>query len=155
MLEVSLQNASTTIESLVVTEILTRKHWQSGIFKGFTLGSHLSRLYNDNYVSSYGSSDECFSFKWFSILLVPPVYVISNLNSTVCISVLARQYLSIPGTSVPSERIFSATGLLVNKLRNRLSSSVVDHVIFLNKNCTRTSRYTIDCDNDTVFFPPL
>ena len=50
------------------------------------------------------------------------------------LSVLARQYLSIPGTSVPSERIFSATGLLVNKLRNRLSSSVVDHVIFLNKN---------------------
>jgi hypothetical protein len=50
------------------------------------------------------------------------------------LSVLARQYLSIPGTSVPSERIFSATGLLVNKLRNRISSSVVDHVIFLNKN---------------------
>ena len=25
-------------------------------FKGFTLGSHLSRLYNDSYVSSYGSS---------------------------------------------------------------------------------------------------
>ena len=45
------------------------------------------------------------------------------------LSVLARQYFSIPGTSVSSEHIFSATGLLVNK-----SSSVVDHVIFLNKN---------------------
>jgi hypothetical protein len=50
------------------------------------------------------------------------------------LSVLARQYLSILTTSVPSECIFSATGLLVNKLRNRLSSTVVDHVIFLNKN---------------------
>ena len=47
------------------------------------------------------------------------------------LSVLERQYLSIPGTSISSEHIFSATGLLVNKLRNRLSSSVVDHVIFL------------------------
>ena len=36
------------------------------------------------------------------------------------LSVLARQYLSIPGTFVPSECKFSATGLLVNKLRNRL-----------------------------------
>jgi hypothetical protein len=43
---------------------------------------------------------------------------------------LVRQYLSIPGTSVPSESIFSAKGLLVNKLRDRLSSSLVDHVIF-------------------------
>ena len=45
-------------------------------FKGFTLGSHLSRLYKDNYVSS----DECFSFKWLSILLVSPVYFISKLQ---------------------------------------------------------------------------
>ena len=36
--------------------------------------------------------------------------------------------------AVPSERIFSATGVLVNKLRNRLASSVVDHAIFLNTN---------------------
>jgi hypothetical protein len=46
-------------------------------FKGFTLGSHLSRLYKYNYVSS----DECLSFKWLSILLVPPVYFISKLHS--------------------------------------------------------------------------
>jgi hypothetical protein len=49
-------------------------------------------------------------------------------------SVLARQYLSIPGTSVPSERIFSRTGLVVSKLRSRLSSSLVDQIIFLSKN---------------------
>lgn len=48
--------------------------------------------------------------------------------------VLARQYLSIPATSVPSERIFSCAGLIVTKLRNRLSSSVIDQIIFLNKN---------------------
>jgi hypothetical protein len=43
-------------------------------FKGFTLGSHLSR------VSHSEISDECFSFKWLSILLVPHVYVISKLQ---------------------------------------------------------------------------
>ncbi|CAC5419952.1 unnamed protein product [Mytilus coruscus] len=50
------------------------------------------------------------------------------------LSVLARQYLSIPATSVPSERIFSCAGLIVTKLRNRLSSSVIHQIIFLNKN---------------------
>jgi hypothetical protein len=42
--------------------------------------------------------------------------------------VLARRYLA-----VPSERIFSAAGLIVTKLRNR-SSSCIDQIIFLNKN---------------------
>jgi hypothetical protein len=45
------------------------------------------------------------------------------------LSVLARRYLA-----VPLERIFSAAGLIVTKLRNRLSSSCIDQIIFLNKN---------------------
>ena len=49
-------------------------------------------------------------------------------------SVLARRYLAVPSTSVPSERIFSAAGWIVTKLRNRLSSSCIDQIIFLNKN---------------------
>ena len=47
---------------------------------------------------------------------------------------LARKYLAIPGTSVPSERVFSAAGLTVNRLRTRLTPEHVDMLIFLNKN---------------------
>ena len=47
---------------------------------------------------------------------------------------LARRYLCIPGTSVPSERVFSAAGLTVNRLRTRLTPEHVDMLIFLNKN---------------------
>ena len=50
------------------------------------------------------------------------------------LSVLVRRYLAVPSTSVPSERIFPAAGLNVTKLRNRLSSSCIDQIIFLNKN---------------------
>ena len=50
------------------------------------------------------------------------------------IALIAKKVLAVPATSVPSERIFSAAGLLVNKLRNRLSSALVDKIIFLNKN---------------------
>lgn len=47
---------------------------------------------------------------------------------------LASAYLPVPATSVPSERVFSAAGLIVNRLRTRLHPEHVDMLIFLNKN---------------------
>lgn len=50
------------------------------------------------------------------------------------LAILARRYLCIPGTSVPSERVFSAAGLTVNRLRTRLTPEHVDMLLFMNKN---------------------
>ncbi|KAK5910468.1 hypothetical protein CesoFtcFv8_004300 [Champsocephalus esox] len=47
---------------------------------------------------------------------------------------LARSYLCVPATSVPSERVFSAAGLILNRLRSWLHPDHVDQLIFLNKN---------------------
>jgi len=44
------------------------------------------------------------------------------------------KYLSIPATSVPSERDFSKTGQITNERRNRLSPKNLDFIIFLNSN---------------------
>lgn len=50
------------------------------------------------------------------------------------LSQLAKSDLCIPVTSVPSERVFSAAGLTVNRLRTRLTLEHVNMLIFLNKN---------------------
>lgn len=50
------------------------------------------------------------------------------------VAYLAKCILAVPATSVPSERIFSSAGLVLSKLRNRLTSDIVDSIIFLNKN---------------------
>ena len=50
------------------------------------------------------------------------------------LSILARKYLSVPASSVPSERVFSLAGHLVNKKRARLSKDNIDLIIFLHKN---------------------
>ena len=50
------------------------------------------------------------------------------------LSQLTREVLCVPATSVPSERVFSAAGHIVNKLRASLSAENVDALIFLQQN---------------------
>lgn len=48
---------------------------------------------------------------------------------------LAHEYLLIPATSVPSERLFSKAGSTLSKTRNRLSAKRLDKILFLS-DCT-------------------
>ena len=47
---------------------------------------------------------------------------------------LARRFLAVAGSSVPSEVVFSAAGVLLTKRRNAPNPSNVDAQIFLRKN---------------------
>ena len=50
------------------------------------------------------------------------------------LSTVAKEVLCVPGTSTPSERAFSAAGLVVNQQRAALLPKNVDAILFLNKN---------------------
>lgn len=45
---------------------------------------------------------------------------------------LAKRYLTIIATSVPSERLFSRAGNIINNLRNRLTGQHLQQLLFLN-----------------------
>ena len=47
------------------------------------------------------------------------------------LSCLATKYLCIPATSVPSERVFSCTGNIVNAKRSSIHAKQCQHVMFL------------------------
>lgn len=67
-------------------------------------------------------------------------------------SELAKQLLCIPATSVPSERVFSAAGYIVSKLRAALSPENVDALLFLRQNKSLLSTTSSQMSQETFQF---
>jgi hypothetical protein len=66
----------------------------------------------------------CDLFNWWQ----------QNENEFPRLAKLAKKYLSIPSTSVSSERIFLTAGNLITKKRSALNPYLVNKLVFLKKN---------------------
>lgn len=91
-------------------------------FMGDTVTSDHSEI--ERYTNEEGISSSQDPALWWSL----NEYRFKNLSR------LAKAYLCIPATSVPAERVFSAAGLVMSRLRSRLLPKHVDMLLFLNKN---------------------
>lgn len=58
----------------------------------------------------------------------------SNRHIYPILSVLARQHLCFIATSVPCERMFSKTGIIISERRSRLKPARVRELVYLNVN---------------------
>jgi len=64
----------------------------------------------------------------------PYIWWSTNKNQYPTLHKLAMKYLHIPATSVPSERLFSDAKNLITPQRTRLSSSIINQLMFLKRN---------------------
>ena len=77
-----------------------------------------------NYMAEENAPETTGPLDWWQIR--KPMYPI--------LTKLVMKFLCVPGTSVPSERVFSAAGNLVTKKRAALSKENVNILLFMNKN---------------------
>lgn len=105
----------TALESLLGDPFSKTKHFSRGI-----------EMEIDLYRREASIPLSCCPLKWWR----------ENSCKYPSMSPLAKAYLSIPATSVPSERVFSTAGDIVTAQRSQMLPEIVDMLIFLKKNMT-------------------
>lgn len=82
----------------------------------------------------------------------------SNCSSYPNLSMMARQYLAIPATSAPSERVWSRASNILNSRRANLTEEVLQRMMFVKENTRLLRKHYRELrlnDPDAEKFPHL
>ncbi len=85
------------------------------------------------------------SLRWRSWWWLAGVLKAGILGKTLLITEIARKYLCVSSSSASSERLFSASGNVVTKLRSSLSPENLELIVYLHENM-RKVKMTYDSD---------
>jgi hypothetical protein len=89
-------------------------------------------------VSELPALEEYDPYLWWS----------ANKNQYPFLHKLAMKYISIPATSVPSERLFSDAKNLITPQRTRLDSYLINQLMFLKRNREYVDIYGVEAEVD-------
>lgn len=106
----------------------------SSIWKKFDDQVNLIVGQNNSFVASVVELDKYLSESLLSRQLDPLKWWSSRKQLYPRLYEIVKRRLCVPATSVPSERIFSKAGLVLNSKRTRLTTSKVEKIIFIQSN---------------------
>ena len=78
--------------------------------------------------------DRFLSTKPLAVDQCPLFWWKENADSYPIFSLVAKQYLGIPSTSVPCERVFSTSGNVITKKRAALTPENAEMLVYMNIN---------------------
>ena len=110
---------------------------RSGVFPLGNNSGIFDDLFNDllQYEEEVqGEYEKYFSLPTANRQTDPFIWWNHKKNEFPIMSILAKKYLCISATSVPSERLFSDVGNLITPSRNKLSPNIVSKIVFLKRN---------------------
>jgi hypothetical protein len=81
----------------------------------------------------------------------PYIWWNDHKNNFPILFILARKYLSIPATSVPSERLFSDAGNNMTNKRTLLSSKIFQKLLFVKRNSKYMDIFTLLANKVNIF----
>jgi hypothetical protein len=100
-------------------------------------GSFMEAVFSGQSTTNHNEVDQYFTMQSIGLMENPLTWWASRQTTLPRLAMLAKKFLAIPATSVSCERLFSASGNIMNKKRTRLAPATLSKIVFCHANRKR------------------